>query len=485
MSLSIYNTLTRKKEKFQSLEPGKVKMYVCGPTVYNYLHVGNFRGPVFFNLVRNWLEELGYTVTFALNFTDVDDKIIDRANKEKVASSEISEKYIAEYKKDYQILKLRPHEVNPKVTEHMQSIQEMVQGLVQNGKAYVAQDGEVLYSIKAFPGYGKLSNRNPDELLAGARVEVDQKKKNPLDFALWKPSKEGEPGWDSPWCKGRPGWHIECSAMIKKIFGEQIDIHGGGSDLIFPHHENEIAQSEGESGKPFVKYWMHNNMLNFSGAKMSKSLGNIVRLRDFVEEYHPEIYKYMILSTHYRSVTDFGDQAIEKAVRELARIYSALALAHEFVPDQNQADDITADEKLIAEVWQKIETSLNDDFATPEVMAVLFEMIRQFNSQVKKGMKVSPLVQQKAIALKLVFNRLSRMMSLFGEPAKQFLQYLDEMLLKKMNVNKVEVEELVQKRWQAKQLKDFKAADSLRDQLLALGISVMDTAQGPEWEVTK
>jgi cysteinyl-tRNA synthetase len=485
MSLVIYNTLTRKKEKFEPLTPGKVKMYVCGPTVYNFLHVGNFRGPVFFNLVRNWLEEQGYQVTFALNFTDVDDRIIERAQKEGKDSREISELYIHEYKKDYQILKLRPHEVNPKVTEHMEPIRQMVQDLIAKGRAYVAADGEVLYSIKAFQGYGKLSNRNPDELVAGARVEVDEKKQNPLDFALWKPSKAGEPSWPSPWCDGRPGWHIECSAMIKKIFGDQIDIHGGGSDLIFPHHENEIAQSEGASEKPFVKYWMHNNMLNFSGVKMSKSLGNIVRLRDFVQDYHPEIYKYMILSAHYRSVSDFGDQAIEKAVRELARMYSALSLAEDYIPSETDAGEAQADEKLIAGVWEKIESSLNDDFATPEVMATLFDLVRSFNSQVKKGMKATPQLQGKAIALKLIFNRLSRMMSLFGEPAKQFLNFLDEMLLKKMNLSKPEVDTLVQKRWQAKQAKDFKTADELRDQLLKMGISVMDTPSGPEWEVTK
>jgi cysteinyl-tRNA synthetase len=283
--LKIYNTLTKQKEAFKPLNPPAVNIYVCGPTVYDFLHIGNFRGPVFFNLVRNYLELIGYKVKFALNFTDVDDKIIKKANELKIGSSEVSEKYIAEYKKDFQLLGLRAHDYNPKVTDSMDAIQSMVNKLIENNTAYV-QDGDVLYSIEKFKEYGKLSGRNTEELIAGARVEIDEKKKNPLDFALWKAAKPGEPSWASPWGQGRPGWHIECSAMIEKIFGEQIDIHGGGSDLIFPHHENEIAQTEGCTHKPFVKYWIHWQMLNFSGQKMSKSLGNIISLRDFFEKFH-------------------------------------------------------------------------------------------------------------------------------------------------------------------------------------------------------
>ncbi|MBV2168017.1 MAG: cysteine--tRNA ligase, partial [Bdellovibrio sp.] len=261
MSQKIYNSQSKQLEEFIPLTPGQVKMYVCGPTVYNFLHVGNFRGVVFFNLVRNWLENQGYKVTYALNFTDVDDKIINRAADMGVSPHDLSEMYITEYKKDFASLGLRPHDHNPKVTEHMDEIRSMVQTLIENKKAYETQ-GDVMYSIESFQGYGKLSGRNTDELQAGARVDVDEKKRSPLDFALWKAAKPGEVSWPSPWGAGRPGWHIECSAMIKKIFGEQIDIHGGGMDLIFPHHENEIAQSEGCTGKHFVKYWMHNNMLN-------------------------------------------------------------------------------------------------------------------------------------------------------------------------------------------------------------------------------
>jgi cysteinyl-tRNA synthetase len=481
-SLQIYNTLHRKKEIFESLEKGKVKMYVCGPTVYNFLHVGNFRGPVFFNLVRNWFEANGYEVKFALNFTDVDDKIIDRAEKEGVTALEISEKYIAEYIKDYQSLGLRPHDFNPKVTESMEAIKKMVGDLVANGKAY-AVDGEVLYSIKSFASYGKLSNRVTEEMLAGARVEVDQKKKDPLDFTLWKPAKPGEPAWESPWGAGRPGWHIECSAMINELFGEQIDIHGGGSDLIFPHHENEIAQSEGVTGKTFAKYWMHNNMLNFSGAKMSKSLGNIVRLRDFVQEYHCEIYKYMILSVHYRSVSDFGEAAIEKAIRELARIYSALAVTESFLSRAQGA--AAPDEKIVAGLWGKISDSLNDDFSTPEVMATFFELIRNFNSQVKLGMKENPVLMKMCANLRELFQRFGKFSGLFAESPAEFLKFLDDMLLKKMNLERSQIQALVDERWQAKQGKDFAKADELRKRLTDMGISVMDTNQGSMWEVSK
>lgn len=483
MSLQIYNTLSRKKEAFQSITPGEVKMYVCGPTVYNFLHVGNFRGPVFFNLVRNWLEFSGYRVTFALNFTDVDDKIIERAKQEGTSALDVSEKYIAEYKHDYLSLGLRPHDLNPKVTENMDPIRGLVADLIEHKKAYVV-DGEVLYSIKAFGEYGKLSNRNTDELVAGSRVEVDQKKQSPLDFALWKPAKPGEPSWESPWGPGRPGWHIECSAMIRQIFGDQIDIHGGGSDLIFPHHENEIAQTEGVTEKTFAKYWMHNNMLNFSGAKMSKSLGNIVRLRDFVQDYHSEIYKYMILAVHYRSVSDFGEAAIDKAIRELARIYSALAVAEEFLA-ANGPGPVVADEKFVAGVWDKVSASLNDDFGTPEVMATFFDLIRSFNSQIKRGMKSNPAVLAKCQAFKEVFQKFGKLAALFQEPPQAFLQFLDEMLLRKMHLDKTTVQQLVSERWAAKQNKDFAKADELRKKLTDMGIAVMDTSEGSVWEVAK
>ncbi|HEY8269592.1 MAG TPA: cysteine--tRNA ligase [Pseudobdellovibrionaceae bacterium] len=481
--LRIHNTESRKLEDFEPLGKGKVKIYVCGPTVYSFLHVGNFRGVVFFNLVRNWLENLGYQVEYALNFTDVDDKIIESANKQGVKPEDLAEKYIAEYKKDFSLLGLRPHDHNPKVTESMDEIRSIVAQLIENKKAYVA-DGDVLYSIESFSSYGKLSGRQVEDLKAGARVEIDEKKKSPLDFALWKGAKPGEPSWPSPWGPGRPGWHIECSAMIEKIFGEQIDIHGGGTDLIFPHHENEIAQSEGCSGKHFVKYWMHWNMLNFGNQKMSKSLGNFVTMREFLEKYNSEIYKWMILSVHYRSPSDFSDEAVDRAVSNLARIYSATAVAESLLGEATVPVDVGF-EKITAEAWTKVSEALNDDFGTPNAMAALFEVVRQFNTQVKRGIKPNPAVLGKAQSFLNFVRKLGALMAMFQEPANGFLLKLDNMLLEKMNLQRAAVDQLVAERSQARADKDFAKSDEYRKKLTELGISVSDTPEGSFWEVTK
>lgn len=482
MSLVVYNTQCRDKETFAPFDSKHVKMYCCGPTVYDLLHVGNFRGAIFYNFVRNWLEHLGYKVTFVYNYTDVDDKIINRARKDGVSSTEIAEKYIREFRADFDRLKLRPHDLNPKVTDSMGEIVQMVGELIQKGKAYQA-DGDVLYSIRAFDGYGKLSNRNPDDLQAGVRIERDEKKKDPLDFALWKAAKTGEPAWTSPWGEGRPGWHIECSAMIRKHLGDQIDIHGGGMDLVFPHHENEIAQSEGCTGKPFVKYWLHNNMINFGGAKMSKSLGNIRSGRDFMDEYDPEIFKFMIMSVHYRSISDLSEEAVHQAIRGLARIYSALALADSLVTSETTED--VGFGKICAEAWTGIEKSINDDFNTPEAFARVFEVIRQFNAQVKRGMKANPSVSGKALALLVFVKRFGAMMSLFQEAPGEFLHRLDDMLLKKMKVEREAVDGLVAERARARMAKDFARSDELRKQLADLGIAVADLPEGSFWEVAK
>ncbi|WP_413557434.1 cysteine--tRNA ligase [Bdellovibrio sp. HCB209] len=483
MSLKIYNSQSRQSEEFVPYDPKHVKMYVCGPTVYNFLHVGNFRGPVVFNMVRNWLEHLGYKVSYALNFTDVDDKIIAKANAEGMAPGELSELYIKEYKHDFASLGLRPHDMNPKVTEHMDDILSMVGTLIDKKVAYEAQ-GDVLYSIETFKDYGKLSGRHTDELLAGARVEVDEKKRSPMDFALWKAAKPGEISWPSPWGPGRPGWHIECSAMIKNIFGDQIDIHGGGMDLIFPHHENEIAQSEGCTGKHFVKYWMHNNMLNFGGQKMSKSLGNIVSLREFVTMYNAEIYKWMIQSVHYRTMSEFGDAAVERAISGLARVYSSLAMAESYLtPEVTQVDAGFA--KITEDAWKKVEAAMNDDFGTPEVFATMFEVVRQFNNQVRRGMKANPAIQGKALAFTQFIKKMGAVMAMFQEPAHDFLIKLDNMLLDKAGIKRADVDAVVAERGQARANKDFAKSDELRNKLVAMNISVSDTPEGSFWEVTK
>lgn len=483
MSLKIYSTLSRQAEEFKSLTPGEVKIYVCGPTVYNFLHVGNFRGVVFFNLVRNWLEELGYKVQYALNFTDVDDKIIARANEMGKSASEISELYIAEYKKDFAALGLRPHDFNPKVTEHMDGIRNVIGTLIENKVAYQV-DGDVNYSVSAFDGYGKLSGRKVEDQQAGSRIEVDSKKRSAEDFALWKSAKPGEISWPSPWGPGRPGWHIECSAMIKDIFGDQIDIHGGGMDLIFPHHENEIAQSEGCTHKQFVKYWMHWNMINFGAQKMSKSLGNIVSLREFLEFNSAEVYKWMMLSVHYRSVSDFSDESIGRAVTGLARIYSALAVAESYLTPEITTVD-AGFEKITKEAWDKVTKALNDDFGTPEVFAAIFEVTRQFNNQVRRGLKTNPAVQGKALAYRNFVHRVGKLMSLFQQPAQAFLQDLDSRLLAQMKIERSTVEAVVAERNAARTAKDFAKSDELRAKLTEMGISVSDTPEGTFWEVSK
>lgn len=483
MKLQVYNTQSKKLEEFVPLKPGQVTMYVCGPTVYNYLHVGNFRGPVVFNMVREWLEHLGFKVRYALNFTDVDDKIIARANEEGADPKALADHYIAEYKKDFAALGLRLHDYNPTVTDSMDDIITMVKKLIENKNAYVAEK-DVLFSIQNFPGYGKLSGHNPEDLIAGSRVEVDTKKQNSLDFALWKGAKPGEPAWTSPWGPGRPGWHIECSAMIQKIFGDQIDIHGGGMDLIFPHHENEIAQSEACTHKDFVKYWMHVAMLNFGGQKMSKSIGNIVSLREFLKTHKAELYKWMILSVHYRSICDFSPEAIHRAVTSLARIYSALAVAESFAAPGAGPSDPGFD-KITQEAWQKFEQAMNDDFGTPSAFAAVFEVVRQFNTQVKRGAKSNPALVAKSVSFVNFARKVGSMMSLFQENADSFLSELDDMLLKELKISRAEVQAVVDERAAVRAAKDFKKSDELRDKLSAMGVSVMDSAAGSIWEVTK
>ncbi|MBC7742463.1 MAG: cysteine--tRNA ligase [Bdellovibrionaceae bacterium] len=491
--LRIYNTLSRTSEEFKPITPGKVSIYVCGPTVYGLLHVGNFRGQVFFNFVRNWLEHLGYHVDYALNFTDVDDKIINKANEEKKSPSEVSEYYIEEYKKDFKSLALRMHDRNPKVTEFMPQIVTFISNLIEKKKAYTS-DGvasglnDVNFSISDFKDYGKLSGRKPEELQSGVRIEVNEKKKNPLDFALWKSAKDGEISWPSPWGQGRPGWHIECSAMIKGIYGEQIDIHGGGLDLMFPHHENEIAQSEScsTSGK-FSNYWMHWNMIQFSGSKMSKSLGNIIYMRDFLKDHHAEVYKWMMLTPHYRSTADYSEDTIHQAVSGLARVYSSLALAEsiflhvnerEFVAEQKYHEELQA-------AWNTIEAAFNDDFGTPSAFAVLFEVVRKFNAQFRRGMKVTPAMAGKAFQFFEFIKKFGGFMSLFQEYPTKFLIELDNQLLKKLGHQRADIDVLVAERARVRDGKDFAKADEIRKQLTEMHINVSDLATGSFWEVMK
>ena len=469
-------------------------MYCCGPTVYDFLHVGNFRGAVFYNFVFNWLKEEGYKVFYAYNFTDVDDKILKRAREEKVSSQTIANRFIDEFWKDFNALKLSPHTYNPRVTEYMDSIIELIQEIIDRGKAYVVE-GEVFYAVDKFEEYGKLSHRNPKDMQSGSRIEVDPKKKNPLDFSLWKPAKKGEESWVSPWGRGRPGWHIECSAMTRSLFGKQIDIHGGGMDLIFPHHENEIAQSEGASNKKYVGYWMHNNMFTFGGTKMSKSLGNIRRMCDFLEKFNGEIFKYMVLSVHYRSEADFTDITINNAIAALGRIYSALNKAchyRDFREGRSQKDsggEVTQKTQKMLEQVKKAQKSckifFNDDFSTPQAMAELFDTVRLYNQLVPSGTKRKREVE---VLSDLFFNFIldfGKPMALFQEEPQKFLKILDDILLDEKKISRTRVDALVSARGLARKEKNYTESDRLRNELTRLGIELQDTPDGTLWEVKK
>lgn len=481
MHLNLYNTLSRKKETFKPLDKNNVKLYVCGPTVYDLLHIGNFRGAIFFNFLRNWLEEVGYNVTYAVNFTDIDDKIIKRANERDKDPLELSQHYIKEYMIDYNSLSLKKHDINPTCTQHIGGMINFIENLIKENKAYHVE-GTVFFNIDSFKEYGKLSNKNCDDLGQVHRIDPDPRKKSVLDFVLWKPAKEGEPSWDSPWGKGRPGWHIECSAMNKAIFGDQIDIHGGGIDLIFPHHENEIAQSEALSNKTFSTFWVHHNFIRFGDDKMSKSKGNVVQTRDFINQYHPEILKFIILSVHYRSEINFEKKQIYQSISRLCRIYKALKDAAQLADNYPASDSFEA---LVKETNEKFNNGLNDDLNTPIAFAALFELVRQFNNELGSKKKKDPQLKGAAQHLLNVFKERSKILSLFNEDPDDFLKQCDEILIKEKNINPDNINELIQKRNDARKNKDFATADQIRDELIESEILIQDTPEGTIWEVNK
>ncbi len=479
--LKVYNSLTRTKEEFKTLEPNKVKMYVCGPTVYDLLHIGNFRGAIIFNLVRNWLEQSGYEVTFVYNYTDIDDKIINKANEEGKDALDVSRHYIEKFKEDYAALKLPAHSHNPKCSDYMPQMVEFINTLIEKGNAYEV-DGSVFYAIDSFDEYGKLSGKNIEQLQAGYRVDSDKRKRNLLDFILWKPAKEGEPAWDSPWGAGRPGWHIECSTMNYAIHGEQIDIHGGGIDLIFPHHENEIAQTEARTGKQFATYWMHNNFINMGDEKMSKSLGNILKARDFIQKYHSEILKFLILSVHYRSLLNANKVAVEQAIVGLRRIYGALLEAGKIVNQTKEIGEHLDFQKKIEQADKEVTAALNDDFNTPQTFAAIFEIVRTFNGVCKEKGKLPV----KAGAAKIFIDWVKakgQLMGLFQEVPSELLQRLNEILLEEKGLSSDKILGLMKERWTAREEKNYKRADEIRDELLAMGVEVKDGVEGVQWQV--
>lgn len=462
--MKIYNTLTRKKEEFVPIEEGKVRMYVCGPTVYNYFHIGNARPFVVFDTMRKYLEYRGYKVKFVQNFTDVDDKIIKRAKEEGISAQEVSEKYIAEYFKDAAALNVKKATVHPQVTKTMDDIIKFVQDLIDLGYAYES-DGDVYYRARKFKGYGKLSGKNIDDLISGARIAVDEKKEDPLDFALWKARKEeSEIAWESPWGMGRPGWHIECSAMSKKYLGDTIDIHAGGQDLQFPHHENEIAQSEAHSGKAFAHYWMHNGYINIDGIKMSKSLGNFKTVRDLLQVYDGEVLRFLILSGHYRGPIDFGEEILTQSQNGLLRMRNAKANLQHMAA--SGTGDMSESEKTVLagldKYRQQFIEAMDDDLNTADAISAVFELITAVNTAVREG--ASKEFAQKCLDL------LMELATVLG--------LLQQDVSKEVTEVEPEIQALIDERQAARAEKNFVRADEIRDQLKERGITLKDTPQG-------
>ena len=466
--MKVFNTLTKKKEEFVPLEEGKVRMYVCGPTVYNYIHIGNARPMIVFDTVRRYFEYKGYDVNYVSNFTDVDDKIIKKANEEQVSAQEISQRYIAECKKDMAGMNVKPATKHPLATEEICGMVEMISELIDKGYAY-EKNGTVYFSTRKFKDYGKLSHKNLDDLRSGGRsllVSGEDEKEDPLDFVLWKPKKEGEPFWKSPWSDGRPGWHIECSVMSRKYLGEQIDIHAGGEDLIFPHHENEIAQSEAANGKEFARYWMHNAFLNIDNRKMSKSLGNFRTVREISEQYDLQVLRFFMLSAHYRSPLNFSAELMEASKNGLERILNATDnlkhLIASVAAEEMSAEEKEAFSKTDAYV-EEFEKAMDDDFNTADAIAAIFELVKYANT--------TATAESSKEYLRGLLDRIVKLGDVLGL-----------ILDKKEELLDADIEKLIEERQAARKAKDFARADAIRDELLEKGIILKDTREGVQWK---
>lgn len=464
MAIQIFNSLTREKEPFVPLEEGKVKMYVCGPTVYNYIHIGNSRPVIVYDTVRRYLTYRGYEVTYVSNFTDVDDKIIKAANELGEEVSELTERFIKAYFEDITALGCQKADSHPRVTEHMDEIIEFISVLIEKGYAYESQ-GDVYYRTRKFKGYGKLSHQSVDDLKIGARIEAGEKKDDALDFALWKAAKPGEIYWQSPWGNGRPGWHIECSVMVHNHFGDTIDIHAGGQDLTFPHHENEIAQSEAYTGKPFARYWMHNGYININNEKMSKSLGNFILVHDIIKQIDPQVLRFFMLSVHYRHPINFSQDLVEAAANGLERIRTSYNnLTHRLNHTANLGEKEHSWLDVIQQERQNFELAMDDDFNTANAIATLFNLSTEANKYLNEANTNEEL-------LKAFINTLNELSSVLGIQLEVKEELLDE-----------EIDALIEERQQARQNRDFKRADEIRDQLKDMNIILEDTRQGVRWK---
>ena len=464
--IKVYNTLNKKKEEFIPLTPGEVKMYVCGPTVYNFFHIGNGRTFIVFDTIRRYFEYRGFKVDFVQNFTDIDDKMIKKANEEGTTVKKIGDTYIKEYYQDADALNIERATVNPRATEFIGEIIKFVKGLVDKGYAYEV-DGDVYFSTKKFEGYGKLSGQNIEDLQSGARISVDERKKDPMDFAIWKAQKPGEPAWNSPWGMGRPGWHIECSCMAKKLLGETIDIHAGGSDLKFPHHENEIAQSEALTGEPFARYWLHSAFVNVNNEKMSKSLNNFFTAREILERYDADVIRFLMLSAHYRQQLNFSEDLLESAKASVERIYNAIGNLENLI-DEVSREEMNEEEKAYLESLNKYKEKyiekMDDDFNTADAITAIFDLIKDTNTNIT--IDSSKELAKKALEL---IRELGAPLGMFQKSTKGNLEE--------------EIEALVAERQQARKDRDFALADKIRDELKDRGIVLEDTPQGVRWKM--
>lgn len=482
--MKLYNTLTRTKEEFIPLEEGKVKMYVCGPTVYNYIHIGNARPFIMFDTLRRYLQYKGYDVTFVQNFTDVDDKIIKRGHEEGISPEDVANKYINEYFVDADGLGIQRADVHPRVTDNIQQIIDFVKDLEDKGYAYEV-NGDVYFDTKKFEGYGKLSKQNQDELEAGARIEVNSQKRHPMDFVLWKSKKEGEPGWNSPWGEGRPGWHIECSTMVLKNLGETIDIHGGGKDLIFPHHENEIAQSEALTGKPFAKYWSHCGLIKINGEKMSKSLGNSLSIRDALKKYNYEVIKFVMYSKHYTSDMDLLDKDFALAEKHLYYFYNTIKAMKEFINLYNGNKDGEALEDDISEsIIPNFIEVMDDDFNSAAALSNLHSIFKYVNVIMKNAKKNNREKTANTLA-KILANvkEVYGILGLFEQEPEKFLTEMKQKYVANLDITEEKIDEMIAKRSEAKKIKDFETADAIRSELDSKGIILNDTVNGTTWNV--
>ena len=487
MTIQIHNTLSGKKEALQPIEAGHVKLYVCGITSYDYCHIGHARSALAFDMIVRYLKYRGLKVTYVRNFTDIDDKIITRAGEQQTTSEKLANRFIEEFYVDMDRLGIDRPDIEPKATEHIGEMITLIGELIDQGKAYPS-DGDVYYIVESFPEYGKLSKRNIDDMQAGARISVNVQKRHPMDFVLWKGSKPGEPTWNSPWGPGRPGWHIECSAMSRKYLGETFDIHGGGQDLIFPHHENEIAQSEGANHKPFVNYWIHHGFVTIRDEKMSKSLGNFLTIRDILNHYHPEILRFFIFSTHYRNPLDFSEAAMQDATAGLERLYECVAAIDTLKAETSDDDTLRClsdkDIAQLASIESRFQQAMDNDFNTAQAQGIFFDSVKTIN-RIRRKLPTIPTTHDLRVLKDSIatLKKLSYIMGLLGEDAEQFLAAKKARLVSEGDIDVAAIEALIAERYQCRQAKNWARSDAIRDQLLGKNIELMDGPDGTTWSV--